>query len=119
MAVIAIKPYIGEAKDGVDKFHGNQLLYIGWDDHLMFGAPFAFALPPSMRFGEIVAKLLPESFGAHPDFARIDWIGAQWFKSGQPCSLDFDLTLEQNGLKHKDALRFRTPGLTGIAGSRS
>lgn len=117
MPVIAIKPYIGEAKDGVEKFHGNQLLYIGWEDHLMFCAPFAFPFPPSMRFGDIVAKVLPDAYGAHPDFAMIDWIGAQWFKSGRPWSPDFELTLAQNGLKHKDVIRFRTPGLTGIAGT--
>ena len=42
MAVVANKPYIGAVKDSVDKFHGNQLLFVGWEDHLFFCAPFAF-----------------------------------------------------------------------------
>jgi len=43
----------------------------------------------------------------------------QWFKSGQPWQPDFGKTLAENGLGHKDAIRFRTPGLTGIRGSSS
>ena len=111
--------YQGIPKDTVDKFHGNQLLYIGWEDHLMFCAPFAFPFPPAMRFGDIVSHVLPGAFGYHPDFAKIDWPAAQWFKSGQPFSPDFDRSLAENGLGHKDVIRFRTPGLTGIKGSFS
>jgi len=43
----------------------------------------------------------------------------QWFKSGQPWHPRWDESLDENGLRHKDVLRFRTPGLTGIAGSCS
>jgi phenol hydroxylase P4 protein len=72
-----------------------------------------------MRFGDIVSHVLPAAFGYHPDFAKIDWPAAQWFKSGQPFSPDFDRSLAENGLGHKDVIRFRTPGLTGIKGSFS
>ncbi|HJV51338.1 MAG TPA: phenol hydroxylase subunit P4 [Noviherbaspirillum sp.] len=119
MPVTAIKPYVGEVKDSVDKFHGAQLLYIGWEDHLMFCAPFAFPFPPVMRFGDIIEKVLPGAFGEHPDFAQIDWAKAEWFKSGKPWTPDFNKSLADNGLKHKDVIRFRTPGLTGIKGSCS
>jgi phenol hydroxylase P4 protein len=119
MPVAALKPYVGQARDGVEQFHGNQLLYIGWEDHLMFCAPFALPFPPAMRFGDIVANVLPGVFGAHPDFARIDWSGVQWLKSGQPFAPDFGQSLESNGLRHKDVIRFRTPGLTGIQGTCS
>jgi phenol hydroxylase P4 protein len=43
----------------------------------------------------------------------------QWFKSGQPWTPDPAKSLEGNGLGHKDVIRFRTPGLTGIQGSFS
>ncbi|HCY62653.1 MAG TPA: phenol hydroxylase [Oxalobacteraceae bacterium] len=119
MPVAAIKPYTGEVKDSVDKFHGTQLLYIGWEDHLMFCAPFAIPFPPAMRFGDIIDQVLPTAFGAHPDFEKIDWSKAEWLKSGKPWTVDFKQSLSGNGLKHKDVLRFRTPGLTGIKGSCS
>ncbi len=117
MAVTALKDYQFEPADRVENFHGNQLLYIGWEDHLLFCAPFAFPFPPAMRFGDVVEQVLPAAFGYHPDFAKIDWATAQWFKSGQPWTPDFDKSLADNGLGHKDVIRFRTPGLTGIKGS--
>lgn len=119
MAVAAIGKYEFAPADAIEKFHGAQLLYIGWEDHLLFCAPFAFPFPPTMPFGALVDQVLPGSFGYHPDFARIDWARAEWFKSGKPWSPDIAKSLAENGLKHKDVIRFRTPGLTGIAGSCS
>lgn len=119
MAVAAVKDYRFDSADRLENFHGNQLLFVGWEDHLMFCAPFALALPPSMRFGELVDTTLPGAFGYHPDFARIDWSAVQWFKSGLPWQPDFERSLADNGLRHKDVIRFRTPGLTGIGGSCS
>ncbi|MEO8839844.1 MAG: phenol hydroxylase subunit P4 [Herbaspirillum sp.] len=119
MAVMAIKPYVGEVKDNVERFHGNQLLYVGWEDHLLFCAPFALPFPPAMRFGDVVEKVLPGAFGVHPDWTQVNWDRAEWFKSGHSWQPDFEKTLEQNGLRHKDVIRFRTPGLTGIKGSCS
>lgn len=119
MAVAAVKEYQFAPADSVDKFHGNQLLYIGWEDHLLFCAPFAFPFPPAMRFGDIIAGVLPGVFGYHPDFAQIDWSKVEWLKSGQPWQPDVEKSLAENGLKHKDLIRFRTPGLTGIKGSFS
>jgi phenol hydroxylase P4 protein len=119
MAVAAIREYSFEPLDLEEKFHGNRLLYVGWEDHLLFCAPFAFPLPPAMSFRDLVEKVLPPAYGYHPDFARIDWAAVQWFKSGQPWHPRWDESLDENGLRHKDLLRFRTPGLTGIAGSCS
>lgn len=119
MATVAIKAYKFEAKDRVENFHGNQLLYVGWEDHLMFSAPLAMPLPPSTPFRALVEQILPGTYAAHPDFARIDWAKAEWFKSGRPWKPNFDKSLAENGLVHKDVLRFRTPGLTGIKGSCS
>jgi phenol hydroxylase P4 protein len=83
----------------------------------MFCAPFCLPLPPSMPFEALIKEVLPGIYGYHPDFAKIDWTHVQWFKSGQPWVPDVKKTLAENGLKHKDAIRFRTPGLTGIKGS--
>ncbi len=113
MAVKALVDYKFPPADTQDKFHGNQLLYVGWDDHLMFCAPFAYSLPPSTKFAELVEKHLPHIYGYHPDFAQIDWSKVEWLKSGQPWQADFDKTLAELGLKHKDVLRLQTPGLNG------
>lgn len=119
MGVAAIQEYQFESADRLENFHGNQLLYIGWDQHLLFCAPFCLPMPPTMRFGDIIDKVLPGVFGYHPEFAQIDWNKVEWLKSSQPLAADFDKTLAELGLKHKDVLRFRTPGLTGIKGSAS
>ncbi len=60
--------------------------------------------------------MLPDLYGCHPDFARIDWSKVEWLKSGKPWRPKPDQTLAGNGLRHKDVLRLRTPGLTGIKG---
>ncbi|CDM23342.1 Phenol hydroxylase, P4 oxygenase component DmpO [Castellaniella defragrans 65Phen] len=118
MAVKSLGPYDFPPKDRLENFHGNQLTYIGWEDHLLFCAPFCFPFPPDMPFGLIIDQVLPGAFGYHPDFARIDWSKVEWFKSGRPWTPQHDKSLAENGLRHKDVLRFRTPGLTGIHGSR-
>ena len=119
MAVNALKDYSFTPADSQDKFHGNQLLYVGWDEHLLFCAPLAYCLPPDTRFGDLCTKVMAHSFAYHPDWAKVDFSKATWLKSGQPFVPDMDKTLAELGLKHKDVLRFRTPGLTGIAGSCS
>ena len=58
----------------------------------------------------------------HPEFKQIDWSQVQWLRSngtaaGEPFTPDFTKSLAENGLGHKDVIRFRTPGMTGIAGS--
>ena len=116
MAVKSITPYEVEQKDTADKFPA-PLLYIGWEDHKMLCAPFAVPLPPTMKFADMCRGALPGMFGAHPDFAKVDWDQAEWFKSGQPWQPDMDKSLADNGLRHKDVIRFRTPGLTGLSGT--
>lgn len=116
MSTVALQPYDFPAKDVRGNFPA-PLLYIGWEDHLMFCAPFCLPLPPDMPFGALATQVLPGVFGEHPDFARIDWSRAEWLKSGQPWTPDPAKSLADNGLGHKDVIRLRTPGLTGIAGS--
>jgi len=118
MSVVALRPYDFPAQDTRDRFPA-PLLYVGWDSHLMFCAPFCVALPEDMLFAALTATVLPGIFGEHPDFARIAWDDVQWFKAGLPWTPDPAKSLRDNGLRHKDAIRFRTPGLNGIQGSHS
>lgn len=119
MAVAAVKEYRFEPKDKVENFHGAQLLYIGWDKHLMFCAPHCLMLSPNTPFRQLIEEILPGVYGYHPDFSQIDWSKVEWLKSGKPWKPDIDKTLAENGLKHKDVIRFITPGLNGIKGSCS
>jgi phenol hydroxylase P4 protein len=118
MAVAAVRKYEFAPKDTVDKFPA-PLLYVGWEDHLMFCAPFCVPFPPTLKFGDMCRGAFPGIFGAHPDFAKIDWDKAEWFKSSKAWTPDHAKSLADNGLAHKDAIRFRTPGLTGLQGSCS
>ena len=119
MAVQALKAYNFPAADAQENFHGGQLLYVAWDDHLMFCAPFAYCLPPSTRFGDLCEKMMAHSFAYHPDWKKVNFSTVTWLKSGQPFQADMSKTLAELGLKHKDILRFQTPGLKGIAGTCS
>lgn len=120
MSVVAIKPgYTGEIKDRVENFHGQQLLYIGWEDHLMYCSPLCIPVPPDLPFGALTAEIIPGLYSAHPDTAKIDWNTVEWFRSGQPFTPDPGKSVTDNGLGHKAALRFRTPGLAGLNGSCS
>lgn len=118
MSTQAIRPgYHGSMKDTVDKFHGNQILNIGWDQHLMYATPLCIPVPPAMPFGALVQQVLPGLFGQHPQFAQIDWSKTQWLRSGEAFTPEMDKSLADNGLGHKASLRFRTPGLDGLAGA--
>lgn len=124
MTVAAIKDYNFPPADSQDKFHGAQLLYVGWDQHLLFCAPYCFPLPGSMPFGALVEQVLPPAYSYHPEFKQIDWSQVQWLRgngtaAGEPFTPDFSKSLAENGLGHKDAIRFRTPGLNGIRGCAS
>jgi len=116
MTVTAIGAYNFEPKDTLDKFP-MPLLYVHWEDHKMFCSPVAMPFPPTLKFGDMCAGPLSGVFGAHPDFAKVDWSQAEWTKSGQPWQPDMNKSLAENGLGHKDVICFRTPGLTGLSGS--
>lgn len=110
MAVTALKPgYKFPARDVQANFHGNQIIYIGWDNHLMFCSAFAYALPPTTTFAELRNTTMPISFGAHPMFADIDWDQATWLLDGQPFTPKLDAGLAEQGINHKSVLRFQTP----------
>jgi len=113
MAVKALYDYQYPAADTQDKFHGNQLLFVGWDDHFLFVAPLAFSVSPNTKFSDLVEQNLTFAYNRHSDWAKIDFSKAIWLKSGKPFQPDFNKTLAEQGIKHKDALRLQTPGLNG------
>ena len=115
MTVAAIKEYLAVPRDRVENYHGKQLVYVSWDRHLLFAAPFLLCLPPETPFGELVKGPLGMLVQPDPDAAAIDWTAVEWLKSNQPWTPDFNASLAANGIGHKDQLRFRTPGLNSLA----
>lgn len=117
MPVKAIRAdYHGDMKDTVDKFHGNQLINICWERHTMYGWPMCVLVSPDMPFGDLLNKILPDIYGDHPEFERIDWQAVEWSTSKGPFSPDPAKSITENGLPHKVLLRFRTLGLEGLHG---
>lgn len=113
-ALTSIGDYPLRQADIQERYHGNQLVYLHWENHLMYAAPFCVPLPPTLPFGAMVREVLPELYGEHPEFESIDWHRTQWFKSNRRFRPDFGKSLEHHGLGHKCLIRFRTPALEGI-----
>lgn len=114
MPVQAITPdYTGDIKDRVENFHGNQIVYVGWDHHLMFCAAFAYPLPPETPFRTLLEEVMPEAFSLHPEWDQIDWSTATWLLDGQPFEPQLDVAFKDQGIGHKSLLRFQTPNLKG------
>lgn len=118
MSVTALGQYEGTTQDVVGVFPA-PLLYVAWDEHLMFCAPHCIPAPPDAPFGEFIQGLWGQVYGEHPDFARIQWDRAQWYLNGEFWFPKPALSLAENGIGHKDVIRLRTPELNGIAGSGS
>lgn len=119
MSVKALGDYQFTPRDDVKNFHGSHLLFVGWEDHLMFCSPVAYCLPPSTIFSELIEQSIKPTFAYHPDSVKINWQQVEWFKSGEPWQPDLNASLQDNGLGHKSVIRFRTPKLTGINNSYS
>lgn len=118
MAVKAIREnYVGEVLDKQIHFGDNILVFIGWDDHLLFCSAKSFPLPPQMPFKDLKAHVLSEGFGQHPDFENIDWSEVQWTLNGETLTPSDDKTLAELGFDHKSLLRFKTPSLKGWNGT--
>lgn len=120
MPVIALNEgYTGEVRDREANFHGQRLLYVGWEDHLMFCAPHCIPVDPNMTFAALVTAVLPTIYGMHPDWPGVETDAIEWYRSGERFTPALDRSLAENGIGHKSVIRFRTPGLTGIRGSFS
>jgi phenol hydroxylase P4 protein len=116
MSVTAIGDYSHASHDSAARF-SEPLLYVAWDEHMMFAAPLVLPLSPDTSFDHLQNKVLPGLYGEHPDFARIDWSRVQWFRGNTMFTPKMQGTLAAQGFGHKSVLRFRTPGLEGLRGS--
>lgn len=114
MSVVARKEYVGVVRDRIENFNGKQLVFISWDHHLLFAAPMMFCVTPQTRLGELLDRHLQPLLQADPDSAAIDWSKAEWLKGNQPWVPDFERSLADNGIGHKQQLRLRTPGLNSV-----
>lgn len=122
MALVALDPDYAakiDVRDRVENFHGNIVVYLHWEEHLSFCSAIAFPLPPDMPFAALQQEIIPTYYGAHPDFARIDWGAVRWRLDGRDIIPDPAQSLATQGFAHKSLLRFWTPGLTGYRGSCS
>ncbi|MGH8526974.1 MAG: phenol hydroxylase subunit P4 [Gammaproteobacteria bacterium] len=116
MSVIALAAgYSGEMKDAVERYRGQMLLSVGWDEHLCY-PPLCMSVSPEMPFKALIAEVLAGMFAQHPDASKIDWLNVEWKSSGLAFKPDHERSLHDNGLGHKSVLRFRTPGLGGYEG---
>lgn len=115
MPVVSTKEYIAVPRDRVENYHGNQLVYASWDHHQLFAAPFLLHVAPQMLFRELVEGMLTALVQPDPDAQKIDWKKVEWLKSNQPWTPDFERSIADNGIGHKDQIRFRTPGLNSLS----
>tara|TARA_R110001599_G_scaffold353880_1_gene601965 strand:- start:77239 stop:77598 length:360 start_codon:yes stop_codon:yes gene_type:complete len=118
VAIIAKDGYVDIVRDKVENFHGNQVVYVSWDDHLLFCAAQAFPLPPQMPFQALVSDVMSSVFNWHDDFEKVNWSQVLWNLDGEAFEPDMAKSLAENGVAHKSLIRFKTPGLTGINGTR-
>lgn len=117
MPVTAIGPYEAHALDRQENFHGLQLVYLCWEKHLMFCAPFTFPLPPEMSFADFIEQVVKPSISQHPDAPLVDFGTALWRLDDQAFIPNGAASLIENGIGHKSLLHLATPGLNGIAGT--
>mgnify|MGYP003475334101 CR=1 FL=1 len=114
MAVKSIKPYIGTPRDLVANFNGKQIVYVCWNQHLLFAAPFMLVVEPGMRFGDLLEPAFQRLPRPDPEPAASRWSVAGWQKRNQAWTPDFNASIAANGIAHKEQLRFSTPGLNAL-----
>lgn len=117
MPTLSIGDYRFAPADTMDKFHGNQLLTLLWDDHLMFCAPFCVPVPPDLPWEALTGEVMPQIFGQHPEWAKVDLDAAEWTLNDEAFIPVAGATLRAMDIGHKSVLRFRTPGLNGLFGA--
>lgn len=115
MAVVSRKEYIGVPRDAVENYNGKQLLFISWDHHLLAAAPIMFCVEPATRLGDLINTQLLPLLQSDPDAAAIDWASVEWIKGTEAWTPNLELSLADNGIRHKQQLRMRTPGLRTLS----
>ncbi|WP_026928189.1 phenol hydroxylase subunit P4 [Granulicoccus phenolivorans] len=116
MSVKATKEYVGVPRDSVDKFHGKQIVYLNWHQHLLFAAAFMTWVEPELTFGDYIGGPITALIAADPDAAAVEWDKVEWKVRGESFTPDFAKSLADNGIGHKDLITMHTPGLNTLCG---
>ncbi len=116
MSIRSMKEYVGVPRDLVENYAGKQLMFTSWDHHLLFASPFVHCVDPKMSFKDFVAEVLLPLLVSDPDTGEIDWKGdgISWLKSNKPWQPDWSASIADNGIRHKEQLRFKTSNLNTI-----
>ena len=114
MALTSTKPYIGVPRDPVQNFNGKQIVYVCWEQHMLFATPLMLVVEPGMLLGDMLQNIVKTLIQADPDASSVDLTKVEWRKSGKAWTPDFSATLAANGIVHKEQLIFSTPGLNSL-----
>jgi phenol hydroxylase P4 protein len=114
MAVKAISEYTAIPNDLVENFNGMQLLYIQWQNHLMFCAPFALLVSPDATLPDVFASHIQPAIVPHPEGIKVKYDDIQWMLNGEPFKPNSIDSLLSQGMDHKSMLIMTTPGLNGL-----
>lgn len=107
--------YQGSVRDRVENFHGNQLVYVMWERHLLFATPLTFLANPAMSFADFLDEVLHPALSPHPESQDMDLKGAKWRLDGEDLQPNLEKSLADNGIDHKSLLRLITPRLSDLA----
>lgn len=109
MAVVSLNPgYEGPVRDRVENFHGAQLVYVHWEEHLNFCAAITLPLPAETPFSALTEEILPSLYQADPDWAGVDLSAARWMLDGKGWSPDPGRSIGEQSVGHKSLIRFWT-----------
>jgi phenol hydroxylase P4 protein len=114
MPVTSTKPYVGIPRDLVSNFLGKQIVYVCWDQHLLFAAPMMLVVEPTMLLKDLLDQVWKPLLAADPDVAALQWEQSQWLKSKQPWTPRLEASIADNGIAHKEQLLLRTPKLNSL-----
>ena len=114
MPVVSTKPFVGVPRDVVANFNGKQIVYVYWEQHLLFATPLMLIVEPGMTFGDLLEQVVKPLIQPDPDAAVVDLRQVAWRMGGQPWTPDFAATLAANGIVHKTQLSFATPGRNSL-----
>jgi phenol hydroxylase P4 protein len=114
MAMTSTKPFIGVPRDLVANFNGKQIVYVCWEQHMLFATPFLLVVEPGMRLGDMMQNIVKTLMQADPDAAAVDLTTVEWRKGKSAWTPNFEASLAENGIVHKEQLTFSTPGLNTL-----
>lgn len=114
MAVTAIGEYDFPPRDRAELYGENQIVYFCWDRHLLFAAPFITFVSGDMKLGDYLEEVIKPLLAADPDTSALEWSNAEWSNGPNAFSPDFEASLADNGIGHKQKIIMSTPGLNSL-----